>query len=151
MHLMDEKLRIDGNLNVRGILGMLIQPFRMTVCLTPSTIERIVFHAQLQDHFKEGQKKLGIQEKLEDLAERSDFKNILQNEVDKQKLVYADAWRCVNKICRKASKHADRNNMPILLERCYFTVPELVELISFLRLQEKWSGRLLREWYWREV
>jgi hypothetical protein len=153
---MDDKLRIERNFNVRGGLGMLIQPFHMTVCLTSSTIERIVFQAKLEGLFKEegqkkGQKTVGVQAKLDKLAKLSDFKDILQDEVAKHKLAYLEAWRCVDKIYHEASKHAHGNTEPILLERRYFTASELVVLISFFRLQEKWSGALEWEEDWEKV
>jgi hypothetical protein len=152
---MDDKLRIEHDFNVRGGLGMLIQPFHMTVCLTSSTIERIVFQAKLEGQFKEGQKKgqkkVGVQGKLDNLAELSEFKDILQDEVAKHKLVYLEAWRCVAKIYHEVSKHAHGNTEPILLERRYFTASELVVLISFFRLQEKWSSALEWELEWEVV
>ena len=129
MCAMDDKLRIEHNFNVRSGLGMLIQPFHMTVCLTSLPVERFVYQAELENQFEKGKKKVGVQENLDILAKGSDFNNILKNEVDKHKLVYADAKRRVNKIYHEVSKHAHGNTEPILLGRRYFTAFELVVLI----------------------
>jgi len=110
---------------------MLIQPFHMTVYLTSLPVERIVYQAELENQFEKGKKKVGVQENLDILAKGSDFNNILKNEVDKHKLVYADAKRRVNKIYHEVSKHAHGNTEPIRLERRYYTASELVVLISF--------------------
>jgi len=116
----------------------------MTVCLTSSTIERIVFHASLERQLKREPRKAGVQKKLDHLAEREDFQAILQEEVAAHKLVYDDVWSCVKKIYHEVSKHAHGNTEPIVLDRRYYTPNELVVLTAFFRLQEKWSGAL--EW-----
>jgi len=71
------------------------------------------------------------------LAERADFKAILQKEVAAHKLVYDDPWSCVKKIYHEVSKHAHENTEPIVLDRRYFTPNELVVLTAFFRVQEK--------------
>jgi hypothetical protein len=116
----------------------------MTVCLTSSTIERIVFHANLEGQLKRELRNAGVQKQLDHLAERADFKAILQKEVAAHKLVYDEAWSCVKNIYHEVSKHAHGNTEPILLDRRCFTPNELVVLTAFFRLQEKWSGAL--EW-----
>jgi hypothetical protein len=108
-------------------------------------IERIAFHAEIEDRFKENKKaKAGVQQKLTMLARSSEFKGILQEEVDKRKLVPKDAWACVDKIYHEVSKHAHGNSEPIQLDKGMFTPNELVVLISFFRLQQNWQGAL--EW-----
>jgi hypothetical protein len=107
-------------------------------------IERIVYRATLEELFEENKTKVGVQQKLNMLARRSDFNEILLEEVDKRKLVLKDVWACVDKIYHEVSKHAHGNREPIQLKVEEFTKNELVVLISFFRLQKKWSYAL--EW-----
>jgi hypothetical protein len=85
-----------------GGLGMLIQPFHMIICLTSSTIERIAFRATMEGMVPA---KGGVQRKLDKLAERSDFKEILREEVTKTSLSLKTSIN-VEKIYHEVSKHA---------------------------------------------
>jgi hypothetical protein len=111
-------------------------------------IERIVYQATLEELFEENKTKVGVQQKLNMLARRSHFNEILLEEVDKHKLVLKDVWACVDNIYHEVSKHAHGNREPIQLNMGMFTRNELVVLISFFRLQQKWSSALKWEVVW---
>jgi hypothetical protein len=113
-------------------------------------IERIVYQATLEELFEENKKKVGVQQKLNMLAGRSEFTEILLKEVDKYKLVLNDVWACVDRIYHDVSKHARGNREPIQLNMGLFTRNELVVLISFFRLQQKWCSALEWEVVWTQ-
>jgi len=103
----------------------------MTICLTSSTIERITTRAVAE---KVITVKGGYQQELDQLVERSGFKEILQEVVDKHKPVPKDIRMSVDTIYHEVSKHANGNCEPIRLKEGDYTAGEMVVLTSFFRL-----------------
>jgi hypothetical protein len=107
-------------------------------------VERITYQATLAKVIPH---QGGILQKLNGLAQRPDFKKILQAEVANRKLVLKDVEACVPNIYHEVSKHAHGNTGVIELNRDEYTVNELAALVSFFRLQKQWSNPLV----WKEV
>ena len=80
----------------------------------------------------------GTQQRLNALAETPAFRNILEEEIDKRKLVPKDVERCILNLYHEVSKHAHGNTMQIEINKRLFTPDELCALVSFFRLQGKW-------------
>jgi len=91
---------------------------------------------------KEPRAKRDVQQELSKLAERADFKAILQEEVERRNLVFTDVQDCVAGIYGVVSKHPHGSTATIWLNENVFTPRELVVLISFFRLQDKWGHAL---------
>ena len=92
----------------------------------------------------------GVQKRLNLLAEKPGFKKIFTEEVEKRKLVPKDVNASLYGIYGQASKHAHGNHEPIMLREGDFTAGEIVVLISFFRLQEKWGNALKWEVVWKK-
>ena len=139
---------MENNFNVRGGLGMLIQPFQtVTIYLTSYNVERLTFHATME---KVVPNKGSVQEKLNELAQTSDFKLILREEVKEHNLVLEDVQKCVDTIYHEASKYPHGNTWDITFSEDEFTSDELVVLTSFFRLQSKWGLALHWKVVWRQ-
>jgi len=89
----------------------------------------------------------GIQLKLNTLAARREFQEILRDEVEKHKLVLPDVQRGIKMIYHELSKHAHGNIGAVKLEERHFRPGELAILISFFRLQDGWGNPI----EWREA
>ena len=127
---------------------MLIQLFQtMTICLTSYTVERLTFHATVENVVPN---KGSVQGKLNKLARTSDFKRILREEVEEHNLVLKEVQQSVDKIYYKVSKLAQGNTGSITFSEDVFTSDELVVLTSFFRLQSKWGLALDWKAIWKK-
>jgi hypothetical protein len=103
----------------------------VNICLTSSTIERIAFRATIENAVPDDG---CVQQKLNKLAESSDFKKILKGVVKKRKLVLNDVRKYVPTIYNNLPRHLGQPSVPILLQGDERTTGELVVLFSFFRL-----------------
>jgi hypothetical protein len=105
---------------------------------------RITYQATLS---KEISHHGGVQQKLNKLAKRPDFKNLLQIQVTQCKLVLKDVEACVPNIYHEVSKHAHGNTGVVELRGNDYTVNDLAVLAAFFELQKQWTNPLV----WKEV
>jgi hypothetical protein len=101
-------------------------------------IERISFHAMVE-HVVVDTGPTSVQKRLKQLARKSDFKAILKKQVDQHKLVLQDVQSCAGGIYGKLPQHPEQYSPPILLKEDDFRADELVALITFFRIQNKWA------------
>ena len=100
---------------------------------------------------KQAPANLGVQKTLDKLAEKPEFKAILLEEIDKRRVCMTDVQSCLHNIYHEASKRAHGNTSPIILNEAEFSDREMVVLISFFRLQDKWRNSLQWNAVWKEV
>jgi hypothetical protein len=114
-------------------------------------VERLVFHAGQQKGIKTHRpsdwSQMGIQKQLNALAKLPAFRKILENEVNKRKLVLRDVESCVGHIYHEVAKHAHGNREVIEINEQDFGPNELAALVSFFRLQSQWPNAL----HWKVV
>ena len=84
----------------------------------------------------------GVQKNLDALAALDAFKEIMAEEVASRKLVARDVERCIKALYHELSKHAHGNDGEIIIRASDFTPSECAALVSFFKLQDKWSNKL---------
>ncbi|KAG0135082.1 hypothetical protein HOY82DRAFT_537016 [Tuber indicum] len=123
-----ERMMLSHNFNVRGAL---------------------VFNARLD---KMIDTKFGTQTGLNELAQKTEFKEILKNEVQERHLVYSDVEQCFphlyNLVSRNISTNGYGNKGMIIVIRVQdYSRNELAALVALLKLQKNWHHPLK----WQEV
>jgi hypothetical protein len=108
-----------------------------------STIERIAFQATIENAVPDDG---CVQQKLNKLAESSDFEEVLKKLVKRRKLVLNDVRKYVPTIYNNLPHHPGQSSVPILLQGDERTTGELVVLVSCFDLPAvlRWTKPL--EW-----
>jgi len=94
---------------------------------------------------------LGVQRTLNKLAETTEFEDILLEEAGKRLLAMKDVKNCLNNIYPEVCMRAHGNDTLITLKEGEFSEGEMVVLIAFFRLQDKWGNSLQWEAVGKEV
>jgi hypothetical protein len=81
-----------------------------------------------------------VQQKLNQLAERSDFQENLQDKVKKYKLDLNEVRECVRTIYDKRPHRPGNGVTPLLLHEDDVTTAERAVLSSFFLLQCRWTN-----------
>ncbi|KAG0135080.1 hypothetical protein HOY82DRAFT_537014 [Tuber indicum] len=123
-----EKMMQAHNFNVRGAL---------------------VFNARLD---KKIDSKVGTQKGLNELAQKTEFKEILDKEVQERHLVYSDVEQCFPHLYDHVSMNISTNGygndcMIIVIRVLDFSPNERAALVALLKLQKNWYNPL----GWQEV
>ena len=113
------------------------------VSLISRIIERITYQACLDDTIID---QGGVQENLNQLATLELFEEIMKEVVASKRLVLGDVRACVKCLYEEVFKYADENTGQITIREKDFTANKYAALITFFKLQDKWSYSLV----WRE-
>ena len=84
----------------------------------------------------------GAQKNLDALATLKAFKDIMAKEVARRTLFQRDVERCIKALYHELSKHAHGNDGEIKIRESDYTPSKCAALVSFFKLQDKWSNKL---------
>ncbi|KAG0135079.1 hypothetical protein HOY82DRAFT_601158 [Tuber indicum] len=120
-----ERMMLAHNFNVHGAL------------------EHIVFQARPDKNIGS---EFGTEKGLNELAQKTEFKEILEKEAQEHRLVQKQVEYCFPDLYHRASTHANGNDCIIAIRAADFTATERAALAVLLKLQSKRSYPL----DWRE-